>query len=81
LLEIGDLLAISKEVVFRTSDFTAMVEKISITCKMKGQVSLAEVRDLFGTSRRYAQALLEYLDSIGLTIRSGDFRRLKTSDG
>jgi selenocysteine-specific elongation factor len=58
-----------------------MVEKVSVSCKTKGQVSLAEVRDLFGTSRKYAQALLEYLDSIGITIRIGDFRKLKSSDG
>ncbi|MCX6065300.1 MAG: SelB C-terminal domain-containing protein [Chloroflexi bacterium] len=42
-----------------------------------GQVSAAEVRDLFGTSRKYALALLEHLDAIGVTIRDGDFRRLR----
>jgi selenocysteine-specific elongation factor len=43
----------------------------------KGRISLAEVRDLFQTSRRYIQALLEHLDAIGVTIREGDFRKLK----
>jgi hypothetical protein len=35
------------------------------------------VRDTFNTSRKYAQALLEHLDSIGETVREGDFRKLR----
>jgi selenocysteine-specific elongation factor len=77
LLEFGDLVAVSDEVVFRRSDYQLMVEKILLTIHQKGQISLAEVRDLFQTSRRYAQALLEHLDTTGVTVRDGDFRREK----
>ena len=77
LLEFGDLVAVSEEVVFRKSDYQTMTEKISLMLRQKGKISLAEVRDLFQTSRRYAQALLEHLDAIGETIRDGDFRREK----
>jgi selenocysteine-specific elongation factor len=77
LLEFGDLVAVSDEVVFRKSDYETMEEKIRLTLRQKGQISLAEVRDLFQTSRRYAQALLEHMDAIGVTIRDGDFRREK----
>jgi selenocysteine-specific elongation factor len=45
--------------------------------KENGKISLAEVRDTFNTSRKYAQALLEHLDSIGETVREGDFRKLR----
>ena len=41
------------------------------------RIALAEVRDLFNTSRKFAQALLEHLDAIGITMRDGDFRKLK----
>jgi selenocysteine-specific elongation factor len=34
-------------------------------------------RDLFGTTRKYAIPLLEYLDREGVTIRVGDVRRLR----
>lgn len=81
LLELGDLVAVSPEVVFRKSDYETMVSKIRITIQQQGQISLAEVRDLFKTSRRYAQALLENLDATGETIRLGDFRKLKKRDG
>ena len=77
LLEFGDLVAVSDEVVFRKSDYETMLEKIHQTIQQKGQVTLAEVRDLFNTSRRYVQALLEHLDATGVTAREGDFRKLK----
>ena len=75
LLDFGDLLAVSDEVVFRSLDFQTMEEKIRLALRQRGRISLAEVRDLFQTSRRYAQALLEHLDAIGVTVRDGDFRR------
>jgi selenocysteine-specific elongation factor len=81
LLESGDLVAVSEEVVFRRSDYEKMLEQVRLALQQKGQISLAEVRDLFNTSRRYVQAFLEHLDATGVTIRSGDFRRLKRNNG
>jgi selenocysteine-specific elongation factor len=77
LRESGDLVAVSDEVVFRQTDYEAMVEKILQALRQKGQITLAEVRDLLNTSRKYVQALLEHLDAVGVTARDGDFRRLK----
>jgi selenocysteine-specific elongation factor len=54
-----------------------MTARIQETLRQNGKISLAEVRDLFNTSRKYAQALLEHLDALGVTVRDGDFRRLK----
>ena len=39
-------------------------------------LTVAEVRDLFKASRKYALALMEYLDACGITRREGDVRRL-----
>lgn len=77
LVEQGDFLAVSSEVVFRKSDYDGMLAKIRQAIQEKGQISVADVRDLFDTSRRYALALMEHLDSIGVTVRDGDSRRLK----
>jgi selenocysteine-specific elongation factor len=38
---------------------------------------VAEVRDRFKTSRKYALALMEHLDEQGVTLRSGDERVLR----
>jgi selenocysteine-specific elongation factor len=40
------------------------------------EISMAELRDLLGTTRKYAVPIGEYLDRIGLTQREGDLRRL-----
>jgi selenocysteine-specific elongation factor len=77
LREVGDLVTVSDEVVFRKTDFETMVENVRQELQQKGQISLGEVRDLLNTSRKYVQALLEYLDAVGMTVRDGDFRRLK----
>jgi selenocysteine-specific elongation factor len=39
-------------------------------------MTMAELRDLLGTTRKYAVPIGEYLDRIGLTRREGDVRRL-----
>ncbi len=77
LVELGDLTQVSAEVIFRRSDYEVMLERIRERLTQQGQVSAAEVRDMFGTSRKFALALLEHLDAIGVTIRDGDFRRLR----
>jgi selenocysteine-specific elongation factor len=77
LRESGQLVAVSEEIVFRQTEYESMVEQIRHNLLVKGQISMAEVRDLLKTTRKYAQPLLEHLDSIGFTIREGDFRRLR----
>jgi selenocysteine-specific elongation factor len=39
-------------------------------------LAMSELRDMLGTTRKYAVPIGEYLDRIGLTIREGDTRRL-----
>jgi selenocysteine-specific elongation factor len=77
LIELNELVAVSPEVIFRKRDYDFGVAKICQTIEENGKVSLAEVRDLFDTSRKYAQALLEHLDAIGVTMRDGDYRKLR----
>ncbi len=76
LIETGQLVPVSTEVVFKKTTYDQMVEKIRQMLTQKQTLTLAEVRDLFNTSRRYVQALLEHLDAVGVTVRDGDFRRL-----
>ncbi|MGC8666890.1 MAG: selenocysteine-specific translation elongation factor [Chthonomonadales bacterium] len=41
-----------------------------------GSITVAQLRDASATSRRYALAVLEYLDRSGITVRRGDERVL-----
>jgi selenocysteine-specific elongation factor len=43
--------------------------------------TVAEIRDLLGTTRKYAVPICEYLDRIGLTRREGDLRVLAAGPG
>jgi selenocysteine-specific elongation factor len=77
LIEMGEFIPVSGDVLFRKQDYGEAVAGIHDMLLQNEKITLAEVRDLLGTSRKYAQALLEHLDAIGVTIRDGDFRRLK----
>jgi selenocysteine-specific elongation factor len=77
LLEQGQLVKLSDEVLFLPQTYAAMVERIKAHIQQNGSVTVAQVRDLFSTSRKYALALLEYLDAKGITKRVGDERVLR----
>ncbi len=76
LIERGKVVKVSDSVVFSKSAYDEMLGKITVQIKDKGKISLGEVRDMFGASRKYAQALLEYLDREKITRRVGDDRVL-----
>jgi selenocysteine-specific elongation factor len=76
LIAQGKVVKVSDNVVFAAPVYREMVDKISTRIKEKGKITLGEVRDMFGTSRKYAQALLEFLDREKVTRRVGDDRVL-----
>jgi selenocysteine-specific elongation factor len=76
LVERGTLRLLSDDVVFLQTTYKEMTARIVKTLRMKDALTVAETRDLFGSSRKYILALLEYLDARGVTKREGDIRRL-----
>jgi selenocysteine-specific elongation factor len=77
LVEMGEFITVSIDVIFRKQDYDEAVRRIREQLLQNERITLAEVRDLLSTSRKYAQALLEHLDTVGMTVRDGDYRRLK----
>jgi selenocysteine-specific elongation factor len=51
-------------------------ERVREIIAADGSITLARLRDELGTSRRYAQALLEHLDAARVTLRLSDDRRV-----
>jgi selenocysteine-specific elongation factor len=51
--------------------------RVADICRREGGATLAAVRDELGTSRRYAQVLLEHLDAEKVTVRHGDVHVLR----
>jgi selenocysteine-specific elongation factor len=79
LIEQGLLVAVSADVLFDADTYRQMVDLLRAHLQSHGKVAVAEVRDLFTTSRKYALALMEHLDAIGVTRRVGDERVLKNA--
>jgi len=77
LIDTGRLIPVSNEVVFCWQDYQIMVSELRKILTQNGTIQVAQVRDHFATTRRYVLAFLEHLDSIGVTVRDGDLRRLK----
>jgi selenocysteine-specific elongation factor len=68
------LIRVAPDVVFTRSAYEDMVAAVCRYIDEHGAITVASCRDLFGTSRKYALALLEYLDQIRITRREGDVR-------
>ena len=75
--EQGKVVKVSESVVFSVSAYERMVELISAHITRHGEISVANVRDILGTSRKYALALMDYLDHKRITRRVGDARVLR----
>jgi len=76
LLALEELVQLSAEVVFRKSDYEKSIEMLRGYLAKNDKITVADARDLYGTSRRYVLALLEHLDTTGVTKREGDYRVL-----
>jgi len=70
LVKVGDELYSGMQI----ATIRARVEHFLRTNK---QMTMAQFRDLIGTSRKYAVPLLEWFDARGITVRSGDYRMLR----
>ncbi|HLW67029.1 MAG TPA: selenocysteine-specific translation elongation factor [Gemmataceae bacterium] len=71
----GYLVKINNDIYLHADAATEMKQLVS--SKLAGAangVTVAEIRDLLGTTRKYAVPLCEYLDRIGVTRRDGDLR-------
>ncbi|MFI5389594.1 MAG: SelB C-terminal domain-containing protein, partial [Candidatus Eremiobacterales bacterium] len=78
LFATGALVRVGDDVYRRSQIDSARAVLISLLTA-DGRATMANVRDAFGTSRKYALPLMEYFDGIGLTQRDGDLRRLRAA--
>ncbi|TEB07074.1 Selenocysteine-specific elongation factor [Pelotomaculum schinkii] len=74
MLRTGDLVKIAEELYFLKDVLASARQKVSQSLRDKGEITVAEVRDLLQTSRKFALPLLEYFDREKLTRRVGDKR-------
>ena len=77
LVETGQLIQLGEDVLFTTDAYQEMRDYVIWHIEEQGNITLAELRDKFDTSRKYAVAVLEHLDQTGVTIRRDDVRQLR----
>jgi selenocysteine-specific elongation factor len=70
----GDVVRVDKDLWFTTGAIDGAREVLLAQLESAGEVTLAGFRDAASCGRRNAQALLEYFDREGLTLRRGDVR-------
>jgi selenocysteine-specific elongation factor len=74
----GHLAKVSNEIYLHTEAEVEMRRLMAEKLASKKELTVAEIRDLLGTTRKYAVPLCEYLDHVGVTRREGDVRVLAT---
>jgi selenocysteine-specific elongation factor len=72
----GSLIRISDSMYLASSAYNKMIAALKNFYGRKPEMTVAEFRDLLGTTRKYALPILEYLDSNKTTLRVGDVRKL-----
>ncbi len=73
LREAGRAVRVSKTLHYHVDVLTDIRGRlVELAGRNGGAVTLAQLRDELGTSRKFAQALLEHFDSEKVTIRRGD---------
>jgi selenocysteine-specific elongation factor len=74
LREHGRAVRVGPAMHFHVEALDAVRERLVALLEREERVTLARFRDELGTSRKYAQALLEHFDAERLTLRVGDER-------
>ncbi len=75
LIDLRQLVNVNDNIAFAIENYERMVGDIRQHIKAQGEIDAKTLRDKFGTSRKYAIAVLEHLDSLGVTQRVGDVRK------
>lgn len=81
LVDEGIIVQLADGLYLAHDAYRSAAEIVIGLARAAGQVSVAEVRDALPTTRRYALALLEYLDGQRVTRRVGDVRVLGARAG
>jgi selenocysteine-specific elongation factor len=72
----GHLARITDDFYLHADTEARMCRAVTERLRAGPGATVAEIRDLLGTTRKYAVPICEYLDRIGLTRRDGDLRVL-----
>ncbi|MCX5885499.1 MAG: selenocysteine-specific translation elongation factor [Proteobacteria bacterium] len=73
----GTLIKVKEDLFFHEQAINRLKDQLMVSLKSKGEIDAPQFKELSQVSRKYAIPLLEYFDSIKLTVRVGDKRILR----
>jgi selenocysteine-specific elongation factor len=73
----GQAVRVARNLHFAPEPLAELEARVVAVCERDGSASIATLRDELGTSRKYAQAVLEHLDRTKVTRRDGDVHVLR----
>jgi selenocysteine-specific elongation factor len=68
----GSAVRATRNLHFDADALAGLVARVVAICERDGSATIASVRDELGTSRKYAQAILEHMDATKVTLRRDD---------
>jgi selenocysteine-specific elongation factor len=77
LAQRGEIVRVSDDIAFTRDSYVAAVAMVREIISTGGSITVAQLRDRMGASRRPVLALLEHLDAERVTRRIGDARVLR----
>ena len=76
LITSGDLILLTPQICLYRDDYRRILDTVKTCFESSDSITLAQLRDLLNTSRKYAQAIIEYFDKIHITKKDGDIHYL-----
>ena len=76
LITSGDLILLTPQICLYREDYRRILDTARTHFETNNALTLAQLRDLLNTSRKYAQAIVEYFDKIHITKKEGDIHYL-----
>ena len=70
------IIRLDADLVLHRDVLAKAIEKVNEHFKNAEKMTLAEFRDITGSSRKYSMAILEYIDKLGITRRVENYRVL-----
>lgn len=70
----SSVVKLDEDIVLHSNYYKEAIEKVKKHFEKNDKLTLAEFRDITGSSRRYSMAILEYMDKQGITKRVENYR-------
>jgi selenocysteine-specific elongation factor len=77
LLKEGRLVRLDPRIIYHRDSFERANSLVADFLRLRREITIADAKDILRVSRKFACAVLEYLDKIQVTRRKGDVHVLK----